>query len=884
MKIAKVGTEEGKKVGCLVLPPFSRSSLLTFFVWSSLSLPVSASTGSWHVPEAVLRFTIEADPNQPPVPGVDISGKKRSEMNWSGAYYRIDGKLYKRAIAMTCPGKASYACKEDRRRLTALIGVRENAGDDASIVFEVLDGTRKLYSSPPLTKYSPPIGIDVRIPARTKRIELVATGTSSQGHHWAGWVNPGFPVRDDNPRVGHVTLPVPGFDPSQYEAAVYTVNGGRVEDVRLGVPEDGKVDQLFFAGGGWSTYYVYWVPKDKYEPVPRSWRPDAGLVLETRQVDKGRQRDCETLAGLAKVWNEAGRTVGCSFVTGIHHGYPVHPCLMAAADKTAKNSLALYRYTGFFEADQAGEYLFATASNWGSYLLVDDKPLVSWPGNHDYRGGIRGQHQGKVKLEPGIHKVEYFNYSPWGTMFALAAWQPPGGKLGVMTDNDFPGTRGYVVTAVETNPAAGQRVNFDWSVVDDWRLDRDKVALIRMRFRAIPGRGEQGRMGLASPSPALGKQPAGKAPLYRWTFDDGIVKTGPTIERLFLDSGQHAVTVQMFNGDQVLAKNQQVFYAGGSAEKIWADPRDPNAFTREIPRIDFRRAPIGDVVRLYHLGEDMPEPAWKGLAIGVLLDRVGELMVRPEYQPLCLDLGRHLSSAAVQQYDRALSLYTQLQEKVRQGTPLRQQTMVLAGELLLQCLGQPEPALRILNQARWEKAPDRAWTIRLGQARAEALLALGDMKELDTQMRQLRELAGPKDPGRQDIRHAGLLDQTALLARVKDDPNQWDYALDNVQTLLAEEPDQVLAPGLNLVRLDVHLARREFRIARYLAERLEKLDLTPYDRAQVLVRRVRAVCSLGDLDAAKKALEELRGVFPNSELLSRAQALVVQAATTAPSQ
>jgi tetratricopeptide (TPR) repeat protein len=280
----------------------------------------------------------------------------------------------------------------------------------------------------------------------------------------------------------------------------------------------------------------------------------------------------------------------------------------------------------------------------------------------------------------------------------------------------------------------------------------------------------------------------------------------------------------------------------------------------------------------------MPEPAWRQLAIGVLLDRVDELMVRPEYQPLCLELGQHLSSATVQQYDRALSLYTQLQEKVRKGTPLRQQTMVLAGEVLLQCLGQRESALRILNQARWEEAPDRAWAIRLGQARAETLLALGDREELELQMRQLRELTERKDPGRHDIRHAGLLDQAALLAQVKDDPAQWDYALDNVQTLLAEEPDQVLAPGLNIVRLDVHLARGEFRIARYLAERLEKLDLTPYDRAQVLVRHVRAVCSLGDLQAAKKALDELNRVFPNSELLSRAQALVVQAATKARSQ
>ncbi len=371
----------------------------------------------------------------------------------------------------------------------------------------------------------------------------------------------------------------------------------------------------------------------------------------------------------------------------------------------------------------------------------------------------------------------------------------------------------------------------------------------------------------------------GQAPPYRWAFDDGVVKTGRTVERVFLDSGKHTVTVQMLKGTQVLAETGQAVYAGALADKIWVEPRDPNAFRREVPGIDFRKAPMRDVARLYTLGHEMPEPSWKGIAVPVLLERVGELIGRPEYQPLCLELGQHLSSAAIQQYDQALSLYTQLLEKTRQGTPIRQQTMVLAGELSLRCLGKTDAALRLLNQARWEKAPDKTWTVRLGQARAEALLAIGDMKELEAQMRQLQDLSEQKDPRRQEVRRAGLLDQASLLATLKDDPVQWDYAMDNLQTLLREEPGKLLAPGLNLVRLDIHLARGEYRIARYLAERLAKLDLTPFDRAEVLVRHVRAWCALGDPDAAKKVLEELIAVFPNSEQVSQAKAMVVQAAT-----
>jgi tetratricopeptide (TPR) repeat protein len=465
-------------------------------------------------------------------------------------------------------------------------------------------------------------------------------------------------------------------------------------------------------------------------------------------------------------------------------------------------------------------------------------------------------------------------------MLTLAAWQPPGAKqLSVMTASDFPSLRGYVVTAVESNPAAERKICFDWNVVDDWRQDQDRVALIRMRFRAISERGAEGgsRVGLAPPNATSEEEPVGQAPPYRWIFDDGVVKTGRTVERVFFTPGSHTVKVQVLKGDQVLAETTQTVYAGAVADKMWAEPRDPKAFQRQMAQIDWRKAPIQDVVRLYTIGVELPEPVCKKAAVPVLLDRIGELMAQPQYQPFCLELGQYLTSAPVQQYDRALSLYTSLLEKTKEGTPIRQQTMVLAGEVSLRCLGKPDAALRLLNQARWEKAPDKTWTIRLGQVRAEALLAVGDTKELDAQMQQLRELGTKQDPRRQALRHAGLLEQAAVLARVKDDPVQWDYAMDNLQTILREEPDQVLSPALNRARLDVHLARSECKIVRYLAEYLAKLDQTVYDRAQVLLRQVEALCALGDTDSAKKALDELTRIYPNSDPAAQAKALVVEA-------
>jgi hypothetical protein len=131
-----------------------------------------------------------------------------------------------------------------------------------------------------------------------------------------------------------------------------------------------------------------------------------------------------------------------------------------------------------------------------------------------------------------------------------------------------------------------------------------------MRFRAFPDRRTENETERRRRT-----EPMARVLRLSWTFDDGIVKTGRTVERVFLDSGKHAVTVQMFKGIQVLAETKQVVYAGTLADKMWVEPRNPKAFQQEIAQIDFRKAPIQDVVRLHTIGSDLPEPAWKKRAV-----------------------------------------------------------------------------------------------------------------------------------------------------------------------------------------------------------------------------------------------------------------------------
>ncbi len=196
----------------------------------------------------------------------------------------------------------------------ALIGVRDDAGDAASIVFEVFAGDRKLYTSPPLTKYATPIGIDVRIPPKTKEIRLVTSGPSSEGHHWAGWANAGFQTRDDASRVAlcHVAC----LRLRSVEVRSGRVHHQRQSHARHAPRRPGarakSISSSSTAKGGPRTTPIG-SRRRNMNPSPRNGCPAAGLVLETRRVDKSQPKACEDLSGLVKVWNEASQVDGPEF-------------------------------------------------------------------------------------------------------------------------------------------------------------------------------------------------------------------------------------------------------------------------------------------------------------------------------------------------------------------------------------------------------------------------------------------------------------------------------------------------------------------------------------------------------------------------------------------
>ena len=816
----------------------------------------------WHLEDAAFRFRIEKDPAHSQIPDVHLSDLNKKK-KWTGSYYRLNGKVYKKGINMACPGEVTYKHEKQHRRFVALAGLNDRADSDMSVSFEIYADKRRLYRSGPLTKQMPPVEINVGIPSTAKKIKLITTGSDMKGKRRASLVSAGYLLRGQNPEVSYAKLYMPGFDARDFEAVVFTTIGQRVPSRLFWTEADEPMEILFDNSYGSTIYFVYLVHKEKYKPASSVWEPKAGVTLETRYTGKN-YPECKELSGLLKVWNNAAEPVGKSLVDNVHHSFPIHRLGEFDSDSTGKKPrLALYRYEGFFRIEEAGEYTFATASNWASHLLVDGNLVISWPGEHNYRAGIKGQKQGKISLGAGVHKLEYLNYSPWGKMFTLAACKKPQEKLSLMARSDFLPVGRFVATAIgykdlakdEGSSRQGQAgASFKWQISDDWRLDQEKAALIRMRFDAL-------------------KAQRNVDYSYRWKFDDGTIETGESIEHVFLLPRMRTVTLEVLKNQEVIAEVKQKIHVHILWDKIQLEPGNKPAFEKAISESNFEKLPIGDIVNLYVFADGLERQQWRQQAVTALMKRMDELVAESQHQYFCLELGRYLRSASVRQYEQALKLFTRLQEKSASNTVVRQNAMVSQAELLVQCFGKVQEALRILSQLEKGKKLDNKIVPRFRVTQAEALIALDQVEKA---REILQNLQANSNSTKQDVKYVGLLRHARQLADSTDDPEQLDYAMEKIEEIIADDPVKLLMPNLNLIKLDVYLARKEYLIAFYLAERLNKLELSNYYRSQMLVRQVKALCGIRDVEQAKVIYETIATNYPYSPAVAEAKKVIIE--------
>lgn len=158
-------------------------------------------------------------------------------------------------------------------------------------------------------------------------------------------------------------------------------------------------------------YHIYY-GGDKSPSVKRpAWTLKNGLLLETHAW-----QDCNlnSLPSIRDAFTRSNR-IGSDFVERVFHRH--NPF-----DISQRPFLS--RYVGMMQVPVTGKYTFYTSSQDASFLLINDKVVVSAPGKHPPER--RAKLSGEIQLEEGLCKFEYYHAASGNETCMVAAWTIPG--------------------------------------------------------------------------------------------------------------------------------------------------------------------------------------------------------------------------------------------------------------------------------------------------------------------------------------------------------------------------------------------------------------------------------------------------------------------------
>jgi len=188
---------------------------------------------------------------------------------------------------------------------------------------------------------------------------------------------------------------------------------------------DKRLQILFYVEGKKrEKFYAYFGNRSAEKPS-YSWVPQTGeLVLETRKkTDRHHPANLkQMLRGFnssSTVYNKGNRKK-----------------IDDSENPFGPNDYYYSYYRGHINCPVEGEYWFATNSDDASFLLIDGKLVTGWPMSHTKDGGVNKplvniwSKRNRLRLNAGVHLIEYYQEEGVGSQMARAGWKRPG-------DEDF---------------------------------------------------------------------------------------------------------------------------------------------------------------------------------------------------------------------------------------------------------------------------------------------------------------------------------------------------------------------------------------------------------------------------------------------------------------
>ncbi|MGH7144102.1 MAG: PA14 domain-containing protein [Planctomycetota bacterium] len=145
----------------------------------------------------------------------------------------------------------------------------------------------------------------------------------------------------------------------------------------------------------------------------KPWVPEGGLLLETRTINGG---GCANWQEMENMIKQSKDEFGADFVPNVFQGCNI----FGPSDRY----ISLYK--GLLICPVSGAYEIVTSSDDASFIDIDGHRVVEWPGYHGAVG--LAIHKATINLTQGPHQFRYTHCNAGGDGMAVAAWQPPGAK------------------------------------------------------------------------------------------------------------------------------------------------------------------------------------------------------------------------------------------------------------------------------------------------------------------------------------------------------------------------------------------------------------------------------------------------------------------------
>jgi hypothetical protein len=110
------------------------------------------------------------------------------DTTWDGHPLQLDGQLYDRGLGTVPRTLLAYRLDPADRRFQALVGLDDRAGELANVVFRVLVDEQERYASPPLSRRSAPLPLNLDVSGGKLLILVTEFGERGDVQDSADWV------------------------------------------------------------------------------------------------------------------------------------------------------------------------------------------------------------------------------------------------------------------------------------------------------------------------------------------------------------------------------------------------------------------------------------------------------------------------------------------------------------------------------------------------------------------------------------------------------------------------------------------------------------------------------------------------------------------------